>query len=110
MDVIKNIHVDRRTLPKRTDVEDGFEARQIVDLEIARVFTIYRALTIKSENGKRLMALFPDGLKTPNPIRRIGEGQRCSYVDLPGNSLWARTELFHRTIFNLIERCQYSQF
>lgn len=64
-DVIKNIHIDRRTLPKGTYVEDGFEARQIIDLEITRVITEYRAQILKNESGKRFVATFPDDVTRP---------------------------------------------
>jgi transposase len=57
-DKIHKIKVDRKALPKgRYDVV-GYEARQIMDIEIKRVVTEYRAEILKnSATGKRYMLI-----------------------------------------------------
>lgn len=62
-DEIETINVDRRSLPRGHDYQDaGFEARQVFDIEIARLVTEYRAQVLVDENGKRFVAPFPKGV------------------------------------------------
>jgi len=64
-DQIENISVDRRTLPKGTYKDVGYESRQVVDIEISRVVTEYRAQILEDANGKRYTAAFPEGVSRP---------------------------------------------
>lgn len=59
-DEIKVIKVDRRTLPKGHYTEDGFETRQVFDIDISRLVTEYRAQRLKNEQGECFVAPFPD--------------------------------------------------
>lgn len=63
-DRIKNLSIDRRTLPKGQYKEVGFESRQVFDIEINRVITEYRAQILEDQNGKRYVAEFPSFVKT----------------------------------------------
>lgn len=62
-DEIETIQIDRRSLPKGRDYqEDGFETRQVFDIEITRLVTEYRAQVLVDEKGKRFVASFPEGV------------------------------------------------
>lgn len=64
-DQIENIPVDRRTLPKGRYKDVGYESRQVVDIEISRVVTEYRAQILEDAKGKRYTAPFPEGVGRP---------------------------------------------
>jgi transposase len=64
-DVIEKIPVDKTTLPKGDYKEVGYKSRQIVDIDIARVVTEYRAQVLENANGKRYTAPFPEGVSRP---------------------------------------------
>jgi len=64
-DVIKPISVDHTTLPHGTYRDAGYEARQVVDLDISRVVTEWRAQILEDQNGKRYIAPFPAGVTRP---------------------------------------------
>lgn len=59
-DEIEIITFDRRTLPKGQYTEDGFETRQVFDIDISRVVTEYQAQRLINEKGQRFTAPFPD--------------------------------------------------
>ena len=60
-DVVKELKVNRRSLPKdRRYKEDGYETHQVIDIEISRFVTEYRAQILKDDLGNRLVAPFPD--------------------------------------------------
>ncbi len=61
-DVIKEIPVDRALLPKGKYKFVRFESRQVVDIEISRVVTEYRAEVVEDANGKQFTASFPQGV------------------------------------------------
>jgi len=69
-DDIISIKLDKRTLPRGEYHDVGFEARQVIELEITRIVTEYRAQVLKNGAGKRFVAPFPDGV-----IRPIQYGQ-----------------------------------
>lgn len=58
-DEIEVITLDRRTLPKGQYIEDGFETRQVFDIDISRVVTEYQAQRLINEKGQRFVAPFP---------------------------------------------------
>ncbi len=43
----------------------GYESRQVVDIEISRVITEYRAQILEGADGKRYTASFPEGINRP---------------------------------------------
>jgi transposase len=59
-DEIEIITIDRRTLPKGEYTEDGFETRQVFDIDISRVVTEYQAQRLVNEKGQCFIASFPD--------------------------------------------------
>ncbi len=64
-DVIKKIPLDKTTLPQGKYKDVGYESRQIVDIDISRVVTEYRAQVLESDSGKRYVAQFPEGVSRP---------------------------------------------
>ncbi len=61
-DEVEVITLDRRTLPKGHYTEDGFETRQVFDIDISRVVTEYQAQRLINEKGQCFTAPFPDGV------------------------------------------------
>ena len=61
-DEIEVISIDRRTLPKGQYTEDGFETRQVFDIDISRVVTEYQAQRLINESGQCFIAPFPDNV------------------------------------------------
>ncbi|GFO74017.1 transposase, IS66 family [Bathymodiolus platifrons methanotrophic gill symbiont] len=59
-DEIEIITIDRRTLPKVRYTADGFETRQVFDIDISRVVTEYQAQRLINEKGQCFIAPFPD--------------------------------------------------
>ena len=59
-DEIEIITIDRGTLPKGRYTEDGFESRQVFDIDISRVVTEFQAQRLVNENGQRFVAPFPN--------------------------------------------------
>ncbi len=78
-DGIKVIRIDRRTLPKGIYTEDGFETRQVFDLDISRVVTEYQAQRLINETGQRFTAPFPD---TVTKAVQYGNGIKAHAVYL----------------------------
>lgn len=64
-DVIRNIEVDRTIIPPGEYSPVGYEARQVIDIEISKVVTEYRAEILQDINGKKFMAEFPEGVTRP---------------------------------------------
>jgi transposase len=64
-DHVQPIEIDRRTLPRGEYRDDGFEARQVVDIDISLVVTEYRAQVLINEAGQRYVAEFPDKVDRP---------------------------------------------
>lgn len=64
-DEIEVIPVDRSTLPPGKYRDVGFEARQVIDLDISTVVTEYRAQILENQKGKRFVASFPEGVTRP---------------------------------------------
>jgi transposase len=63
-DEIKNIYIDKRTLPKGEYREIGYESRQVFDINITRVVIEYRAQILEDQNGNRVIAEFPPHVKS----------------------------------------------
>lgn len=64
-DTIIPIKIDKRRLPKGNYHEVGFESRQVIDIEISRIVTEYRAQILEDSEGKRYVAAFPEGVSRP---------------------------------------------
>jgi len=62
-DKIETIELDQKNLPKGKYKEVGYEARQVIDIEISTIVTEYRAQILEDERGKRFVAPFPEGIK-----------------------------------------------
>ena len=61
-DLIKNIPLDRATLPKGDYRVVGYDARQVIDIDISQVVTEYRAQILEGADGNRYTAPFPEGV------------------------------------------------
>jgi len=61
-DIVKILKVDKRTVPPGKYQEAGFECRQVVDIEIKKIVTEYRAQILKDSKGKKYVAPFPQGI------------------------------------------------
>jgi len=64
-DEIEPLLVDRRTLPKGHYQDVGYESRQVIDLDISKVVTEYRAQILEDQQGRRFVAPFPEGVTRP---------------------------------------------
>jgi transposase len=64
-DTIIPIKIDKRHLPKGDYHEVGFESRQVIDIEISRIVTEYRAQILEDAEGRRYVASFPEGVSRP---------------------------------------------
>jgi len=64
-DRIETIEVDRRTIPHGQYTNIGFESRQVIDIEISKKVTEYRAEILQDRNGNRFVAQFPAGVSRP---------------------------------------------
>lgn len=61
-DEIKLLELDRTTLPPGEYKVDGFESRQVFDIDIRRVVTEYRAEILVNQFGNRFIASFPEAV------------------------------------------------
>ncbi|MBF0141673.1 MAG: hypothetical protein HQL74_15530 [Magnetococcales bacterium] len=64
-DEIIILKVDPTTLPQGVYREDGFESRQVFDVEISVNVTEYRAQILVDQSGKRWVAPFPQDVSAP---------------------------------------------
>jgi transposase len=64
-DYIELLTIDRRSLPKGEYRDAGFEMRQVVDIDIARIVTEYRAQVLIDDSGQRFVASFPEAVTRP---------------------------------------------
>jgi len=64
-DLVKVISVDRNTLPQGDYQSVGFETRQVVDLDISKFITEWRAEILEDQKGKRYVAPFPKDVTRP---------------------------------------------
>jgi len=77
-DEVKVLEIDRRTLPKGAHYrEAGHEIRQVIDIDIARFVTEYRAQILEDGQGNRWVASFPEGVNRPV---QYGLGLRANAV------------------------------
>jgi len=64
-DLVKVIPVDRGVLPQGDYRSVGFETRQVVDLDISKFITEWRAEILEDQKGKRYVAPFPKDVTRP---------------------------------------------
>lgn len=64
-DKIEVIKVDRAILPQSEYSFVGYETRQVIDIEISRVVTEYRAEILQDITGREFVAPFPEGVTRP---------------------------------------------
>ena len=64
-DQIEVIKVDKRTLPRGSYTEIGFDKRQVIDIETHIVITEYQAQILEDEKGKQFVAEFPAWVTRP---------------------------------------------
>ena len=64
-DQIKEIKVDRSTLPQGSWRVVGYETRQVVDVDISSIVTEWRAEVLEHQNGKHYVAEFPKDVTRP---------------------------------------------
>jgi len=64
-DKIEIIKIDKRTIPSGQYIVAGFESRQVVDIEISKVVTEYRAEILQDTQGNQFVATFPAGITRP---------------------------------------------
>lgn len=76
-DVIEQLRIDRRTLPKGNYRKVGYESRQVFDIRISRTVTEYRAEILEDGNGNRFVAEFPEGINRP---AQYGSGVKAHAV------------------------------
>lgn len=58
-DEVELIKIDRRTIPAGNYTVDGYESRQVFDIDIRRVVLEYRAQRLINEQGQYFVAPFP---------------------------------------------------
>lgn len=63
-DEVETLFVERDTLPKGKYHEIGYIKRQVVDIDISKIITEYRAQILENEQGKQFIADFPDGVNS----------------------------------------------
>ena len=60
-DEVKNIAVDKKTLPLGEEYKDaGYIARQVINIRISRYVIEYRAQVLQNSKGDEYIALFPE--------------------------------------------------
>ncbi len=78
-DEIVPLALDRTTLPKGRYRMVGYESRQVIDVDISRFVTEYRAEILENGHGQRYTAAFP--VKVSRPVQ-YGEGVKAHAVYL----------------------------
>ncbi len=64
-DEVHVIEIDRSMLPEGNYREVGYDKRQVIDIDISRIITEYRAQILENEKGERFVATFPDKVTRP---------------------------------------------
>ena len=64
-DTIEILEIDKRRLPQGDYVDDGYEARQVIDFNISVSVTEYRAQVLMDAMGNRYVADFPSFVTRP---------------------------------------------
>jgi transposase len=64
-DRIETLKLDRRTLPGGPYRDSGYEARQVIEIEVLRMVVEFRAEILEDSAGNRFVADFPAGVTRP---------------------------------------------
>lgn len=64
-DKVETLEIDRRTIPPGNYKVVGFESRQVIDIQISRHVTEYRAEILEDEKGNQFVADFPEEITRP---------------------------------------------
>ena len=64
-DKIETLEIDRRTIPHGQYTTVGFESRQVIEIEITKHVTEYRAEVLEDTKGRQFVAGFPAGVTRP---------------------------------------------
>ena len=64
-DKVQFIAVDKTALPKGKYHENGYDARQVIDIRISRYVVEYRAQILVDKQGNKFTAPFPEGVVRP---------------------------------------------
>ena len=87
-DEVTELKIDRRTLPKGSQYREvGHESRQVIDIDISRFVTEYRAQILEDSQGNRFVASFSGGGEPAGSVWSQPEGQRSLYVPAPADPL-----------------------
>ena len=76
-DIVEELKIDKRRLPKGDYKDAGYESRQVFDIRISCEVTEYRAQILEDKKGKRFVAEFPDGVTQPT---QYGSGVKAHAV------------------------------
>ncbi len=76
-DVVKDISLDRSTLPDGNYRDGGYVARQVFDIDISTIVTEYRAQVLIDDAGQRFIAPFPQGVSSAT---QYGTGVKVTSV------------------------------
>jgi len=98
-DEIEVLRIDRSALPAGHYREVGYEARQVIDLDIARVVTEYRAQILQDSQGNRYVAPFPEGVTRP---AQYGQGVKVNSVYMSQYQLIP----YNRVVDHFVEQLQ----
>ena len=98
-DEVEVLRIDKSTLPAGQYREVGYESRQVVDLDISRVVTEYRAQVLEDQQGNRFVAPFPEGVTRPV---QYGQGVKVNAVYMSQYQLIP----YHRIVDHFVEQMQ----
>lgn len=75
--IVEELKIDKRRLPKGEYKEVGYESRQVFDIRISCEVTEYRAEILEDQKGNRFVAEFPEGITQPT---QYGAGVKAHAV------------------------------
>lgn len=65
-DEIETLTIDRRRLPRDKEYQQGdYISRQVVDIQVSKIVTEYRAQVLIDNEGNQYVAEFPEGVDRP---------------------------------------------
>lgn len=64
-DIIEELKIDKRTLPRGNYKEVGYDKRQVIDIETNIIITEYRAQILEDGEGNKYTAEFPKHITRP---------------------------------------------
>ena len=64
-DEIKDLKIDKRTLPKGNYTDAGYESRQVLDFKMSIHVIEYRAQVLVDQKGNKYIAPFPESVTRP---------------------------------------------